>query len=508
MTTAVTVQQKALTMRAYLEGDKIKKQLAMALPKWLSIDRFIRVAFTSMLKNPKLLDCTPESIASSFVQCASLGLEPVLGRAHLVPYQNNKKAGRPLEMQMQVGYQGFIDLARRSGDIRDVKPYVVYEKDEFAIEYGDADTIVHKPFMGPTKDRGKPIGGYCKWIFRDGLVSKHYISIDEIYEKHRNKSQAYNYAISQGSKDTPWIEYEDIMIMKTLVKATARWEPASIEALQAVELDDLSDTGFAQPIIPLLDEEPVVDTTLPDGGFGDQDGNGRGEDQVSINPFDAMVINEGYTIDDAQVFVNAAAKKFGRTIDEVKAGALKNKPGFLTALKKHVSGEDSTPAEKVRAEYIRLKTKGFAAWVESLTPERWKSFKGMTVKMEKGPDVDIQSEISGKFKDFYNTPFPIEQEDANDGNVEEELGPGQEVLFGDPEEAAPQTDEEESYAKFQAEILEYMTIMPIADFNRVYMAFQRSDGGNGYKNISDILPGDRAPILAKMKETQEGLANR
>jgi len=34
-------QQKAVTIRDYLFSDNIKNQLAVALPKWLSVDRFL-----------------------------------------------------------------------------------------------------------------------------------------------------------------------------------------------------------------------------------------------------------------------------------------------------------------------------------------------------------------------------------------------------------------------------------------------------------------------------------
>ena len=81
MTKDLAVQnQKAVALRDYMHGDGIKNQLASALPKWLSTDRLLRIVFTSVMKNPKLLECTRESILSSVMQCAQVGLEPILGR--------------------------------------------------------------------------------------------------------------------------------------------------------------------------------------------------------------------------------------------------------------------------------------------------------------------------------------------------------------------------------------------------------------------------------------------
>ena len=484
MTKALTVQQKALTMRSYLEGDKIKGQLAMALPKWLSIDRFIRVAFTAVLKNPKLLDCTPESIASSFVQCASLGLEPVQGRAHLVPYQNNKKSGRPLEMQMQVGYQGFIELARRSGDIRDVKPFVVYENDEFSMEYGDADSIMHKPFMGSEKDRGKPIGGYVKWIFRDDYVSKHYIGIDEIYDKHRAKSQAYNYAISKGKTDTPWIEYEDIMIMKTLVKATARWEPSSVETLQAVEMDDFSDMGQAQPIIPLDPDDPLDLDLEPETGQGE--------------PFEEMIKEAGYKLEDAEAFIAASAKQFDSTVEKVRESALKSKASFLAALKVYVEG--SAPQKSLRDEFINLKTKGFAPWVQNLGKDAFLELEDK-----------LQEEIRGKWKGLYEDPFPFDEAPEQDPDP----GPGGEGdLFGAPTDDGTGTarepdavldgdgDEVTGIAKYQKDMLMYMeTLGQDVFFEDIREVAQTKGEEEGWKDIMAIPEMFRPAVLKKLQES-------
>ena len=125
MTKDIAVQnQKAVALRDYMHGDGIKNQLASALPKWLSTDRLLRVVFTSVMKNPKLLECTRESILSSVMQCAQLGLEPILGRSYLIPYDNRKNINgtwvKVPECQMQIGYQGLVDLARRTDTIADV----------------------------------------------------------------------------------------------------------------------------------------------------------------------------------------------------------------------------------------------------------------------------------------------------------------------------------------------------------------------------------------------------
>ena len=214
--TLPAVMGTSQNLQRYLFSEDIKKKLEMALPKWLSIDRLLRVVFSSVLRNPKLLECTTESLLSAVMQCAQLGLEPILGRAHLIPYRNNKKKGKPLECQFQPGYQGLVDLAERSGKVETVKAHVVYENDHFEIEYGLNERLVHKPKMDGS--RGKAIGAYTVWTRTSGVKTYSFMILDDIYRDFRSKSVAYTYAVRDKRDDTPWIENESEMLKKSLIK--------------------------------------------------------------------------------------------------------------------------------------------------------------------------------------------------------------------------------------------------------------------------------------------------
>ncbi len=242
------VQQKAKDLRSYLGQDNIKDQFEMALPKWLSVDRLLRIVFSSTIKNPRILDCTRESILQSVMQCAQTGLEPILGRAHLIPYHNSKQINgkwvKVWECQFQPGYQGLVDLARRSGEIKDVFAMVVYENDDFDMEYGTNRKLEHRPTI--KGDPGKPIGAYAVWELKDGTKPFEFMPLHKLY-KRRDKSQAYQYAIknstNKNAQETPWIQWPEEQMMKTVVKHSSKLKPASIEYMEAVELDSAIDSG-------------------------------------------------------------------------------------------------------------------------------------------------------------------------------------------------------------------------------------------------------------------------
>ncbi len=125
------IDQKANSIRKFFENPAIKTQLQKAVPNVLTVERLLRVAMTALRVNPKLLDCTQQSLMACILGCATLGLEPepFLGQAYLVPYWNNQK--KCFEAQLIPGYRGYLTLARRSGEVQSVSSRMVYENDAF-----------------------------------------------------------------------------------------------------------------------------------------------------------------------------------------------------------------------------------------------------------------------------------------------------------------------------------------------------------------------------------------
>src|SRR6516162_8349576 len=106
----LTEQQKALISLQELLT-RHKDQIAMALPRHMSVDRMLRVALTAATTTPALLKCDARSVAGCIVQAAILGLEPstVLGEAYLFPF------GKPC--QLTPGWRGCLTLVRNWGEL-------------------------------------------------------------------------------------------------------------------------------------------------------------------------------------------------------------------------------------------------------------------------------------------------------------------------------------------------------------------------------------------------------
>lgn len=210
----VSKQQKVVGML-----EQMKKQMALAMPKHISVDRMARIALTEFRKNPKLQECEPLSFLAAVMLCGQLGVEVgPLGHAYLIPY------GR--ECTFILGYKGMIDLARRSGQIISLTAHTVYENDKFNYAYGLDDKVEHVPALN---DRGKLIAVYAIAKLKGGGHQFEVLSKEEI-DKIRETSKAKN--------SGPWVGHYDEMAKKTAIRRLFKYLPVSIEMQKAMAYED------------------------------------------------------------------------------------------------------------------------------------------------------------------------------------------------------------------------------------------------------------------------------
>ncbi|MHB9305060.1 recombinase RecT [Fusobacterium polymorphum] len=237
-TTAVAEKKQKTIFDVIQAGSK---QFATALPKHINSDRFVRIAITTIRQNPKLAQCNQESLLGALMVSAQLGLEPgVLGQCYLIPY------GR--ECQFQIGYKGMIELLRRSGQLKDIYAYSVYENDEFEMTYGLDRDLKHKPNL---QNKGNFIGCYCVAVLKDDARAFEYMTKEEIEAHGKKFSKTYG--------NGPWKTDFEAMAHKTVVKKMLKWLPVSVEFLEMANKDEKTfkvadeKTGETEEIIVLED---------------------------------------------------------------------------------------------------------------------------------------------------------------------------------------------------------------------------------------------------------------
>lgn len=219
-----------------------KTQIAKALPSVITPERFIRMTMTAAAGNEKLKQCTPQSFIGAALTAAQLGLEPntPLGQAYLIPYGKT--------CQFQIGYKGLLDLANRSGLLKNVTAQIVYENDEFEFEFGLEPKLKHKPAMS---DRGEAVWVYATYHLTNGGYNFEVMSMDEVREFARKKSKTFN--------NGPWQTDFEAMAKKTVLKRVLKYAPLKSETASAVAQDggtfDLDIEDENMNIIPVSYEE-------------------------------------------------------------------------------------------------------------------------------------------------------------------------------------------------------------------------------------------------------------
>lgn len=240
-------------------GDLIysyKDKFASALPSVITPERFARISANAVASNPQLAKCSQTSLIGALLCSAQCGLEPnsALGQAYIIPYGD--------KAQFQISYKGLIELAHRSGQLKDISAHVVYEGDTFEYELGLEPKLKHIPAMS---DRGKPTWVYAVYHLVSGGYGFEVMSVDDINRHRRQYSKTTR-------RDSPWETSWEEMAKKTCLKKCLKYAPMQSEYVRATNADehtadiDLS-SDFTEANIDYSDDQ-IIDAQydIEEGG--------------------------------------------------------------------------------------------------------------------------------------------------------------------------------------------------------------------------------------------------
>jgi len=224
--------------------NKVAPTLARILPDGVDAKRLGEIAIVTLRKTPKLSVCTQASFFGAIVECGKLGLYPdVRGHAFLIPRRtgpiNPATNEKTHEAHFQPGYQGLLELCRRSGMLTVFECRPVYAKDEFFYEYGTQPFMKHTPFRdGPA---GELVAAYATCILKGAPRATFHVV--EAWEIEQLKQSI------KPRGDSPWLHplHQQAMWMKTAAIRLLKYLPWSTEQMQrAVALDEMADANIAQ----------------------------------------------------------------------------------------------------------------------------------------------------------------------------------------------------------------------------------------------------------------------
>lgn len=224
-----------------------------AMPRGGEAVQLVRDALTCLRTTPKLAACEAQSVLGALMTAGQLGLHVgVLGQAWPLPYWDKNIKG--FRAQLIIGYQGYQELAHRSGKVASFMPRTVHEGDEFDLDYGRAgQPVLHRP---PTRGlRGDIVGFYSQATYINGGVDVLYMSFEEM-QAYRDKWASTR--TKDGRIFGPWVEHFEAMANKTTQRRLSKSVPKARELAVASFVDG----GLRVNLNPEVNPEEV--TTQPD----------------------------------------------------------------------------------------------------------------------------------------------------------------------------------------------------------------------------------------------------
>jgi len=207
---AAPPKSNALQIKGWMSAPSMQAALRAALSGYMDETTFAAQCYLAA-QDPKLAQCSPESLFRAFLECAQMGLLPGSHHRHvaLVP------RGGLVTVSPQ--WQGFKFLMERQPGVKRVHPVLVHAKDKFEFVDGvvhhapdpfDPDRIFEHPDVAKKNNRPCGLRGGYLVIEREGVpVEYHFVGAAKI-DKNRRCAQTQDI----------WTKWFEEMCNKTVLR--------------------------------------------------------------------------------------------------------------------------------------------------------------------------------------------------------------------------------------------------------------------------------------------------
>ena len=231
MSTEIQTTNQQVTVKTFFGQDNVKKRIEEMLGK--RSNQFITSVLQIVASNMPA-DVEPKSVYNAAMVAATLDL-PLnnnLGFAYILSYNSRQKDGTYKAVaQFQMGYKGFIQLAQRSGQIKNIYASEIYEG-----EILESNPLTGYKFdfskRGTAEQSQNVIGYAARMELINSFESVFYMSKQQLNGHATRFSQTFKKGFGL------WKDDFDSMAKKTVIKLLiSKYAPLSIEMQQAVQLD-------------------------------------------------------------------------------------------------------------------------------------------------------------------------------------------------------------------------------------------------------------------------------
>ena len=155
---------------------KMKKEITSALPSYTDIDKFQEDVLNLFDSKPEFQSCEYTSLISALIKCVNLGFDI---KNNLNQYKLTKcNLDGSDKVKLQITYKGLIEISHKDEKIKTLYVNEVRKNDEFDIDYGLEQKLVHKPYI--KGNRGDVIGYYGVYHLKPSGYNFVFINKDEL----------------------------------------------------------------------------------------------------------------------------------------------------------------------------------------------------------------------------------------------------------------------------------------------------------------------------------------
>ncbi len=179
----------------------------------------------------------PMSVIKSALTAATLDLpiEKSLGYAYLIPYEF--KSSGLNQVNFQMGYKGFIQLAQRTGKYKKLTATPIYQE-EF-LSWNPLTETLETDFLQAADYDKEPCGYAFYFELLNGFTKTIYKTRQQIEAHAKRYSSGYKAYLDKKVRSSIWADNFDAMALKTVVKeGISKWGVMSVEMIEAINKDE------------------------------------------------------------------------------------------------------------------------------------------------------------------------------------------------------------------------------------------------------------------------------
>lgn len=240
----VVKKQSEITEQVFGKVKQLQEDGSLVLPKSYAAGNALKSAQLILAetkdKTGKLATevCTKESVANCLLDMVKMGLEPSKKQCYFVIYGD--------KLQLMTSYFGKLAIAKRVADLEEVKAFVIYEGDEFEMEFNLDDLTMQLKTYKPNPlnvNLDKITGAFAIPVFKDGTRG------DLVYMSYQQIKNSWNQGYAKGNSGAHK-NFTDEMCKKTIITRVCK------TLINSSDDGDLVDTyGAMDEEIPVQQEQ-------------------------------------------------------------------------------------------------------------------------------------------------------------------------------------------------------------------------------------------------------------